>query len=105
MEYMDPETLNRFFYQNELVLRVSPDDAKTKVSPQTVRVGGRRTPCTAPPPETKNREALALPHSDLCSLRSVGFMVDVAWRCLRSSCLRYLLTVFCTNASRPGSFP
>lgn len=30
MEYMDPETLNRFYYQNELVLRVSPEDAKTK---------------------------------------------------------------------------
>lgn len=28
---MDPETLNRFFYQNELVLRVSPETAKTKV--------------------------------------------------------------------------
>lgn len=31
MEYVDPETLNRFFYKNELVLRVSDDDTKGKV--------------------------------------------------------------------------
>lgn len=32
MEYVDPDTLNRFFYQNELVLRVSDDTIKPKVS-------------------------------------------------------------------------
>lgn len=31
MEYLDPETMNRFFYQNELVLRVSEADSKGKV--------------------------------------------------------------------------
>lgn len=35
---MDSETLNRFYYQNELVLRVSPEAAKTKASTETVRV-------------------------------------------------------------------
>ncbi|CAM9752097.1 unnamed protein product, partial [Ectocarpus sp. 8 AP-2014] len=30
MEYLDPETMNRFFYQNELVLRVSEADSKGK---------------------------------------------------------------------------
>ncbi|CAM9149964.1 unnamed protein product [Ectocarpus sp. 6 AP-2014] len=30
MEYLDPDTMNRFFYQNELVLRVSEDDSKGK---------------------------------------------------------------------------
>ncbi|CAM9120498.1 unnamed protein product, partial [Hapterophycus canaliculatus] len=32
MEYVDPETLNRFFYKNELVLRVSDEDVKSKES-------------------------------------------------------------------------
>lgn len=29
MEYTDPETLNRFYYRNELVLRVSEDAKDT----------------------------------------------------------------------------
>lgn len=34
MEYTDPETLNRFYYRNELVLRVSEDAKDTgKVMP------------------------------------------------------------------------
>ncbi|CAM9798879.1 unnamed protein product, partial [Pylaiella littoralis] len=32
MEYMDPESLNRFFYRNELVLRVPDDATKSKES-------------------------------------------------------------------------
>lgn len=38
MEYVDPETLNRFFYKNELVSRVSPEDVKTKVNTVVVPV-------------------------------------------------------------------
>ena len=28
MEYVDPETLNRFFYRNELVLKKEPEGGK-----------------------------------------------------------------------------
>lgn len=48
MEYMDPETLNRFYYQNELVLRVSPEDAQTTVSAVTARVGAGVLPAWHP---------------------------------------------------------